>query len=62
MRSIAGENTAYSKAWQALTDARLSLTRRFDIDFEDKDLEQIMEAVAVIERETALGMFLSFGR
>ena len=59
VQSIAAEGSAYSLAYQALMDARLSLTRRFGMDFEDKDLERIMEAVATIEKETAKGIFQS---
>ena len=55
--SIAGEGTPYSNAWQELMEARISLARRFGMAFEDKDLERIMAAVTVIERETALGMY-----
>lgn len=56
---IAEEGSAYSQAYQTLMDARLSLTQRFDMEFEDKDLERIMEAVSVIEKEAARGAFLS---
>ena len=59
VQSIAAEGSAYSLAYQTLMDARLSLTRRFGMDFEDKDLERIMEAVATIEKEIAEGMFRS---
>ena len=55
--SIAEEGSAYCRAYQTLMDARLSLTRRFGMDFEDKDLERIMEAVSVIEKEVARGVF-----
>ena len=36
VQSIAAEGSAYSLAYQTLMDARLSLTRRFGMDFEDK--------------------------
>jgi hypothetical protein len=55
--NIAEEGSAYSRAYKTLMDARISLTRRFGMDFEDKDLERIMEAVAVIEKEVARGVF-----
>ena len=56
---VAEEGSAYSQAYQALMYARLSLTRRFGMEFEDKDLERIMEAVSVIEKEVARGAFQS---
>ena len=56
---IAEEGSAYSRAYQTLMEARLSLTRRFGMEFEDKDLERIMEAVSVIEKEAARGAFRS---
>ena len=56
---IAEEGSAYSRAYKTLMDARISLTRRFGMDFEDKDLERIMEAVSTIEKEVARGAFLS---
>ena len=54
---IALEGTPYANAWQELMDARMRLAKRFGIEFEDEDLERIMEAVAVIEREAALAVF-----
>ena len=61
VETIAGEGSAYSAACETLMDARLSLTRRLGMDFEDKDLERIMDAVSVIEREVAKGMFRCWG-
>ena len=57
VESIASEGTAYSEAYQTLMEARMNLTRRFGMDFEDEDLERIMNAIAVIEKEIAKGMF-----
>lgn len=57
VESIAVKGTRYSEAWQELMDARIRLAERFGIDFEDADLERIMDAVAVIEREAACAIF-----
>ena len=57
VESIASEGSAYSEAYQSVMEARMNLARRFGMDFEDEDLERIMNAIAVIEKETAKGMF-----
>ena len=58
---IAVPGSPYAAAWETIMEARLSLARRFGMDFEDQDLERIMDAVSVIEREAAKGMF-RYGR
>ena len=57
VENIADGVTPYSQAWQKLLKSRDSLCRRFRIHPEDKDLEQILNAVTVIEREAALAVY-----
>ena len=57
VEDISAEGTPYSGAYQAIWDARESLCRRYGMDFEDRDLERIMQAVLTIEEEIARYMF-----
>ena len=51
------EGTECSRAYQELWAARENLCRRFGMDWEDKDLERIMNAVALLEEDFGRRMF-----
>ncbi len=52
-----GFSEGYETAQKAITDARNHLCERFCINAEDKDLEQIMNAVLQIEKDIARRAF-----
>lgn len=57
VEDITRVGTAYDKAYQDLWNARANLCRRFGMDWEDADLEAIMNAVLLLEKDVARGMF-----
>ena len=57
VEDISAEGTPFAKAYQNLWDSRISLGKRFGVDFEDQDLERIMHAVQEIEKEIARHMY-----
>ena len=54
---ISRVGTAYDKAWQDLWTARCHLCQRFAMEWDDADLELIMDAVLLLEKDVARGMF-----
>ncbi len=58
VREAAGTEAVYVEAWQAIDDARAHLCQRFGMDWEDPDLERIMDAVMKLQRDVARRMFL----
>ncbi|MGM9660836.1 MAG: hypothetical protein ACI3WQ_09585 [Faecousia sp.] len=55
--NISREGTAYAQAYQDFWTAREHLCERFQLDWEDDDLELIMNAVLLVEKDVARGMF-----
>lgn len=53
----AEEGSDLDRAYQQLAAARESLCRRFAIKESDGDLERMMDAVLLLERAVARGMF-----
>ncbi len=53
---LSGET--YEEAHRKLTEARNHICERFDLNAEDRDLEQIMNAVLQIEQDMARRSFL----
>jgi len=51
------EGTNYNAAYAELWKARENLCRRFGIDWEDEDLERVMNAVLKLEKDLAWRMF-----
>jgi len=63
VENMADGVTPYSLAWRELLKSRDSLCRRFRIHPEDQDLERMVNAVMIIERETARAMYnISVGK
>ena len=57
VENISREGTAYAQAYQDFWTAREHLCERFQLDWEDEDLERIMNAVLLVEKDVARGMF-----
>ena len=59
VKEICGEGTPYAQAYRDFWDAREHLTERFPLEWEDEDLERIMNGIMHLEREVARQMFLN---
>lgn len=58
VRNISIEGTDYDQAFQDLWDSRSNIGERFGIIWEeDRDLERMMNAICVIEKNVARCMF-----
>ena len=62
VEDISMDGTSYSAAREALMKARDSLVTRFSMNPEDRDLECILNAVSVMEREAALAVYQAIRR
>ena len=58
VRAVSGGGENYEHAWQEIDDAKAHLCERFGMDWEDGDLERILNAVAQLERDVGKRMFL----
>ncbi len=55
---VSGSRDTYDQAWQELDNARARLCQRFSIDWEDPDMEAMLNAILTLEKDVARRMFL----
>ena len=54
---LAREDSDYARAYADFWTARENLCRRFGMDWEDEDLERIMDGVLALEKDLGRRMF-----
>ncbi len=59
--AVSGSRDAYDQAWQDIDHARTRLCQRFNLDWEDPDMETLLNGVMVLEKDIARRMFLCGG-
>lgn len=57
VKDITGKGTVYSQCYKEFWEAREHLCERFDLEWEDADLELIMDGIMHVEEAVGRAMF-----